>query len=291
MTKSATLLAVFLLILGTFVFAAPRVSAQGAAPVWSIGDYWEYSGTGAIMGTEYSMLTRYDVQDKTTISIGSTPRDTFHLTMKDDMTAGSISSSVTYDYWVRTSDLANVKLAMDYLTIQMEVTFDPPQQVFNFPLSDGKIWSSTSAVTISGMGMPPDNFTTTITTNYQGSGPEKITVPAGTFDSFNVTGTSTGASSSVFYSDAVGYLVRTDSSIPSLGSSLNASVMELKSYNYQHNSSLVWVLLIVVIVVVAVMTVVAALLVMSRKKPRTAQQMPPQAPPFPPQTPPLPPQG
>jgi hypothetical protein len=283
MKRTATLLAVFLLVLGTFVFAAPRASAQGAAPVWSIGDYWEYTGSGDIMGSEYDMLTRYEVKEMTTISVGSTPCETFHMTMRVSMTAGSISSSVTYDYWVRTSDLANVKLAMDYLTVQMEVTFDPPQQVFNFPLSDGKIWSSMSAVTISGMGMPPDNFTTTITTNYHVSGSERITVPAGTFDSFNVTGTSSGSSSSVFYSDAVGYLVRTDSSIPGLGSSLNASVMELKSYNYQHKSSLVWVLLIVVIVVVAVMAVVAALLVMSRKKSRMVPPMPPQAPPFPPQ--------
>ena len=128
--------------------------------------------------------------------------------------------------------------------------------------------------------MPPTNLTTT--TAFQVSGPERIAVPAGTFDSFNVTGTSGGTSSSAFYSDAVGYLVKTDSPIPGLGSS-SMSAMELKSYNYQHASGLVWVVLIVVIVIVAVVAVVTALLVISRKKPQMAPPMPPQAPPFPPQ--------
>jgi hypothetical protein len=177
---------------------------------------------------------------------------------------------------------------MDYLSIQLEVTFDPPQQTFNFSLSGGKSWSSTSTMTATGMGMPPSN--STITTDYHVSGPQKVTVPAGTFDSFNVTMTGYGNPSSAFYSDAVGYLVKTDSPIPGLASS-GMSSMELKSFNYQHGSGLVWVVLILVIVAVAVMAVVAALLIMSRKKSRMAPPMPPQAPPFPPQTPPFPPQG
>jgi hypothetical protein len=292
MTKTIALLAVFLLVLGTFVFAAPRASAQGAAPAWSIGDYWEYAGNGDIMGSEYNLLTRFEVKERTTITVRSTPCETFHLTMRMNMTAGSISESITYDYWVRTSDLADVKFEMDYLSIQLNVTYDPPQRMFNFPLSGDQTWSSTSTMTISGMGMPPSS--STITNGYQVSGPQKVTVPAGTFDSFNVTMTGYGnppsGPSSTYYSDEVGYMVKTDSPIPGLGAS-GTLAMELKSFNYQHGSVLVWVVLIVVIIVAGAMAMVAALLVISRKKGRVAPPVPPQAPPFPPQTPPFPPQG
>ncbi len=289
MTRSATLLTVCLLVLGAFVFAAPKASAQGAAPVWSIGDYWEYTGSGEISGQRYDMLMRYEVKERTTISIGSTPYDTFYMAMKVDMKAGRMSSSMTYDYWVQTSDLANVKLKMEVLSLQMNITFNPPQQAYNFPLSNGKTWSSTTTMTMTGMGMPPSS--TTVTTSFRVSGPERIKVHAGTFDSFNVTGTSSGTSSSAFYSDTVGYIVKTSSySIPGLGSS-GMSAMELKSYNYQHGSGLVWVVLIVVIVIAVVVAVAVAMFVMARRAQRMLPPMQPQGPPLPPQTPPSPPQA
>jgi hypothetical protein len=72
------------------------------------------------------------------VTVSNHSYDSFHLSVKINMTTGSGSVSVGEDAWVRVSDCASIKMEMGFMMIQMNTTFDPPQQGLNFPLGDGK---------------------------------------------------------------------------------------------------------------------------------------------------------
>jgi len=266
------------ILLGMFVFTSLPSRAQGSAPQWTTGDYWEYAGKGNISGALNDIVERYEVKERTMVTIGNHSYDSFHLSVMVSMTAGDSSMSIGENAWTRVSDCANVKTEMNLLFIHMNITFDPPQQVLDFPLNDGKTWSSTSIMSMWAMDTPPTN--TTVTANYFVSGPQRAIVPAGAFDSFNVTETTMGASSSTYYSDQVGYFVKTGFAPTSGLAGYSMSPFELKSYNYQKAGGLVWIVLIAIIVVAVVLAVAVAMIVRSRRKRRMIAQMPLQGPVF-----------
>ena len=260
-------------ILGMFVFVSPPARAQGNAPQWTAGDYWEYTGQVEIFNASFDALVRQEVEGTSPLTMGGMTYDTYRCRMTLLLTGLQSNHTASGEKNVQLSTLSPVRSETTMDGRLTNITYQPPFELYRFPLHNGQNWSTTSFTTITYDGNSTSfNWTQAVTV----SGPETIVVPAGTFEAFNETARTmepghVGWPS--FYSDDVGNEIRAWGSF--LGT-IPPFLMELKSYNYQHASGLVWVLLIVVIVVVAVAAVVAALLVISRKKRRMTPPVPPQ---------------
>lgn len=298
MRKLASILVVSVLVLGSFMILSPGAKAQGSAPTWSIGDYWEYSGSVDISGTIYSVIVRLQVKEKLTLAIDTSEYESFNCTVTIAVSSGGTSFTLTSYIYLRTSNLAMVKTYQSFMGFTTVDTYDPPQETFQFPLSNGQTWSSTSTrnTTLGG-----GHGTTTVTNDFSVSGPTSVTVPAGTFNTFTVTETPRGGGSPgrIYYSDSIGYAAKLNGSVMGLSMTLGMD-LDLKSFNYQ-NASMGSLLIILMIVIVLVVIIVAVLFAVMRSRqrrrgvyvppPSSAYGQPPQGPYQPPQGPYQPPQG
>jgi hypothetical protein len=298
MRKLSSILVVSMLIFGSFVILSPGAKAQGSAPTWSIGDYWEYSGSVDISGTMYSVIVRLQVESKFTLSIDTSEYESFNCTVSLAVSSGGTSFTLTSYIYLRTSDLAMVKTYQSFMGFTSVDTYNPPQETFQFPLSDGQTWSSTSTHNSTSGG---HTYTTTITNDFSVSGSTSVTVPAGTFNTFTVTETPRGGGSpgKIYYSDSIGYAAKLNGSVMGLSLTLGMDLV-LKSFKYQNApaGSLLIILIVVIVIVVVVVAILIAVM-MSRQRrrgvyvqpPNSAYGQPPQGPYQPPQGPYQPPQG
>ncbi len=258
MKRLAVVVAVAALMLGSFALAAPKARAQGAAPTWTIGDYWSYAGGGTIPQVgPVTVEMNYTVVAREPVTMGSVSLDTYHLRLGGNLTAAGIRVAMFEDQWVRAADLALVKFATSSVGITMTVTYEPPAEQLRFPLADGKEWTSATTVNLS--SPPYVSQRIPMTANFSVAGPTSVTVPAGTFRAFAVTGTTGGNATTSYYSDEVGYLVRFES--PSTMSPLSGLPgLDLVAYQYAGAGDVwPWVLLIVVVAIAVVAVIVAAL--------------------------------
>ena len=269
MKKIASVLVACSVVFGVLQSSASKAEAEGAAASWTAGDFWEYTGLGTIMGNPFTMIMKIEVKDKASVTVNSTTHETWHCAVAISMTISGVPIPYEGDAYARVSDLADVKMTITSGAVTVTATYDPPNRDFDFPLSSGKTWSNTMTenMTIS----PGGTYLRTSTGDYGVSGPESVTVPAGTFSAYKIQRTEQappGNVSTIYYSDTVGYALKMGSPVPEISAEL-----ELKSYNYQAKALLggmLWILNIVIVVVVAV----AALLVVRRRRARAMASQP-----------------
>ena len=277
MRKLVSIALISVLVLGIFQILAPRASAQGAAPSWSNGDWWEYTGSGSMMGYTFTATMKQTVVDRQQVSVGGISYETYHCTMTMSLTMSGTTVTMNGDSYTRTSDGADVKAVMSMnigTTTTITVTLDPPAGGLAFPLTNGKTWSDNTTETT--MTNPGGTTSRMVHYNYTASGPQKMTVPAGTFDAYAIEmreQTPPYNTTTIYYSDTVGNMLRMTTPLLGAGTQLS---MELKSYFYAAKAflgGLWWVLVIIVVVVVVVATV--AIMIRRRRKAKLAPPLQP----------------
>ena len=285
MRKVASVLGALVLVMGSFALVARSASAQGSAPDWTVKDFWQYSGSMEILSETYTTILHLEVKEKIAVTLGANTYDTNHCTMTMTASFGSSSITIAGDVWMRTSDLAIVKTESTFMSTTTTTTYEPPLEIFKFPLSSGQTWTSTTTQTTkTGSITNSDNQTTT----YIVTGPTSINVPAGAFNAFTVTAQEQGGSSNstIDYSDSVGSMIRFEGDFMGMESD---SPFVLKSFNYQ-KPGFIMTLTVGILLLVVIVAVIAALLLMrGRRKKLMQMQMPLQSQPMygrPPQQPP-----
>jgi len=260
-------------ILGMFAFASPPARAQGSTSQWTAGDHWEYAGTDVLYNDLYTEILSLRVIGKESVAVGSGSNETYHC---------SFSRTVSYrgsfswegDTYLRTSDLAVVKV-FNESTTSSEYRFDPPLEQFHFPLYDGQWWRQ---------GGREMNYGWNYFWSFNVSGPETVSVPAGTFSAFVVNGSRQPESPSRdYYSDSVGFLVRTRGLFLGLPTTVD---LDLRSYGHQNgNPSIFPIMVTIVVIIIVAVAVMLTLFIIYiwRSRARKTPPVPSQAPPFPPQ--------
>jgi hypothetical protein len=259
-------------ILGTFAFVSPPARAQGSAPQWTAGDHWEYAGTEVLYNESYTETLSLRVIGKESVAVGSGSNETYHCSFTRTIIYRGLPYNTDGDTYLRTSDLAVVKVLINEAGWSSEYRFDPPLEQFHFPLYDGQWWRQ---------GGREMNYGWNYFWSFNVSGPETVSVAAGTFSAFIVNGSRQPESPSRdYYSDSVGFLVKTRGLFLGLPESFD---LNLQSYGHRQDypNILPIVVSVVVIAVVAFM-LTAFIIARSRRKKREAPPMPPQASPFPP---------
>jgi len=242
MRKIATSLIVSMLVLGMLLVFSPRTEAQGNAPFWSVGNYWNYSGEVTMPPVTVNMTMKMYVNGTASVTVGLTSYMTWEVLAWSNMTMRMPPNPPMYmngtgKSWLRTSDLATVMTNMSLTNpmppppvIMTETTYDPPQENFGFPLTDSDMWTSTSIVNETTNMGPPTS--TTRAWYYNVSGPHSITISGlGTFSTFNITQQESGSATVTqsWYSDTVGNYVRMlIPSVPPL-------IVDLHDYSYVTN--------------------------------------------------------
>jgi len=262
-------------ILGMFVFASIPARAQGSAPQWTAGDYWEYAGTDVLYNESYTEILRLNVFGKESVAVGSGSNETYHCSFSRTIIIGGSVYNSEGDTYLRTSDLAVVKVFVNLTALSSEYRFDPPLEEFHFPLYDGQWWHQGGLET---------NYGSNYFWSFDVSGPETVSVAAGTFSAFIVEGSEQPEPPSRdYYSDSVGFLVRTRGLFLGLPTTVD---LDLVSYGHENGNPSVFpitvTIVIIIIVFVAVMLILFIISIL-RSRARKTPPEPPQAPPFPPQ--------
>ncbi len=233
MRRAVSITLSLIMILSLYTSSRPTVKAQGGGPEWTIGDYWEYSGTWDLSNQTYNILFRIDMKGRTDLVIETETYDTFLCNVTISI-MGPSPFSGSGDMYFLASDLSSVKTTMNLAGIYLEIINTPPLKSFEFPLNNGLTWSSTNQESTRITILNTTTFSNmTTTTDFQVSGPVSLTVTAGTFEAFNITaqprGTTRNASTN-FYSDVVGNIVTSEGYMFGEEAPLN---LTLRSYNYQ----------------------------------------------------------
>jgi hypothetical protein len=194
------------------------------------------------------------IMKKESIEVDSDTFETYaiDLLMTMDMTmtmeGETISSSATGEgtQWLRISDLATIKAftKTSYTTFgissfsESTITYDPPVDSYNFPMSIAETWISQSTVTTE------DNFeedgesikeSYESEIEYEALHVEDVTVPAGTFETFVIWAAETssdysGGGGTPFFGTDIGYSINYYS--PEIG-------FPVKTDNYHPNRELI----------------------------------------------------
>jgi hypothetical protein len=262
-------------ILGMFVFASPPARAQGSAPQWTAGDYWEYAGTDVLYNESYTEIIRLDVIGKESVAVGSGSNETYHCSFSRTIIIGGSVYNSEGDTYLRTSDLAVVRVFTNLTALSSEYRFDPPLEEFHFPLYDGQWWHQSGMET---------NYGSNYFWSFDVSGPETVSVAAGTFSAFIVNGSEQPEPPSRdYFSDSVGFLVKTRGLFLGLPTIVD---LDLRSYGHQTGNPSVFPLMVTIVVIIIVFVAVMLMLFIIsilRSRARKTPPVPPQAPPFPPQ--------
>ena len=151
MRRVVGLLAVALLVATLLPFPAARASM--GVPVWSVGDSWTYLGSGFDTAIG-SGAFRYVVVGTDLLAENGDAGPAYHVQIWANAT-GAVPRHVA-DEWYRTSDLAVVRLTLDFSDCTLgpssctnstvSDTVDPILPL-RFPLSSGDAWSSATVVT------------------------------------------------------------------------------------------------------------------------------------------------
>lgn len=183
------------------------------------------------MEMEMSMEMTMKVKNKETIEVNGTQYEAYVIDMTMSMSiimmfeGESYSETMTSEgtQWLRESDLATIKAITEtsYSSFGMTssskttITYDPPMDDYNFPISIAEKWTSTCTVTIEDIytyngesDSGTDSYEATI--EYQALHVEDVTVSAGTFETFVIwfmepSEDSMGGTGTPFFSSSPGY--------------------------------------------------------------------------------------
>ncbi len=248
--------------------------AQGSAPQWTAGDHWEYAGTDVLFNESYHEFLSLRVEGKESIAVGSGSNETYHCSFSRTIIIGDSVYNSEGDTYLRTSDLAVVRVFINLTALSSEYRFNPPLEEFHFPLYDGQWWHQSGMET---------NYGSNYFWSFDVSGPETVSVAAGTFSAFVVNGSRQPESPSRdYYSDSVGFLVKTRGLFLGLPTTVD---LDLQSYGHQAGNPGISPIMVAVVIIIAVVAVMLTAFVVFiwRSRARKAPPIPPQAPPFPPQ--------
>lgn len=91
--KCLAVIAVSLVVLGTFVFLPSDARAQGEKPEWTQGNRWEYAGSGQLFGLDASMLLIIEVKGTTQVVVNQSSYDVYHCSLAFTISVGQFADS------------------------------------------------------------------------------------------------------------------------------------------------------------------------------------------------------
>ena len=226
------------------------VLADMNLPEFEVGDQWVYSVNlkmedVATLSGDWTYEVQGEIQDSGhqvyDVSLTGEGSATFD-------TIGIMTYTLNGFIYLRVSDLATVKESMildfdtsilgigAYMSIFVNMTYDPPLNDFDFPIKEGDTWSTTTSITIS-MDMVSSLFpsssssiTISLTAEFEVESKETVDVPAGKFATYVIKATEADGNTTYTYmSTKSGYMVKSrlyNSTGVSMGS------MNLKSYSF-----------------------------------------------------------
>jgi hypothetical protein len=276
MRKWITLLVCALAVLMTVPIS---VLADMNLPEFEAGDQWTYStnleieGLATLFGDwifEVQGEILYSGHQVYDVSIASVDGSAYFEGV------GTLSYILDGFTYLRVTDLATVKESMSmefntsllgfgsYLSVFVNMTYDPPLNNFDFPLKEGDTWTTTSSTTISmdivSSMFPSSSTSTTIstTTDFEVESKETVDVVAGKFSTYKVKATEAyGNTTYTYMSTKSGYMVKSQL-YNSTGTSMGT--MNLKSYSYTPASvgdgdlvsdlmDLLWLFILLIIII------------------------------------------
>jgi hypothetical protein len=212
--KTLAMTLVFLMILPAIL--TPQVgSTEAQQPSLSIGNRWTYKveyldpDTGDVVANG---TTTREIIGESNFTVDTTTYNCFVVMTNHTTEYQNIKSMI----YLLKSDLRTVKEDMEYwlktgeeftLYLISNITYDPPLEELDFPLTEGKKWnvSLSKTETVTFPGEPPDTKTTHLARNYTVSETlDRVTVDAGTFDAFVVSYRTSDFIYEQYYSSIVG---------------------------------------------------------------------------------------
>jgi hypothetical protein len=228
--------------------------------------------SGTSSGGSFSGSLTQTVQGTETVTVGGQSYESYKIGLSGagifTITTGALagtsdSFTLTGASHRRVSDLAdardsiNVVISAGYfsVTVSAEAVSSPPLQYYDFPLSTGKSWTSTSTVDVTatapnfgGIGTSTATNSSTVSAKFTVESTERVTVQAGAFQTYKIkqditqtyksSGQSTTFSQESFYSPMAGNIVK--GAIPVGGSPFfNLELVDYTAhpYNSQVNVS------------------------------------------------------
>ncbi|NWG09305.1 MAG: hypothetical protein HXX80_03180 [Nitrososphaerales archaeon] len=211
---------VFLMILPA-ILTSYVGATEAQKPSLSVGNYWAYgveyldpdSGIVTMNGT-----TTREIIGESNVTIDTELYECFVVKIEgswQDATA-TVTWTLNGMIYLVKSDLCTVKEDMEITLIIGEevtlnqisnVTYHSPLKECDFPLTEGKNWtvSTTKTETITYPGEPPDTKTTHVARNYTvGMTMDRVTVDAGTFDTFVIRYATSDSIYEQYYSSGAG---------------------------------------------------------------------------------------
>ena len=184
-------------------------------PKISVGDRYEYRLKANMDGTdipEDAVVTgsmTHEVTGEETISVQGESFEVYTIrtsgTMEMSSSEYSMTNTMTGTIWMLKSDLTIVKEKMAYQSTETSgspfgggqysseevITYSPPKNHYDFPLKVTESWEIFTTKTIESTETDngetySDTYTEDVTTRYECLRTDKVTVPAGTFDTFLV---------------------------------------------------------------------------------------------------------
>lgn len=283
-------LSIFVCLVSVTWASAPCRAEGPEAPVWTNGDFWEYEGSVQAEGVEIDLTMKLEVGGTEQISVNGSIYESYRLDATVDVKMQGITLSVSMKMWTRVSDLASVRTRTTVLGETITISYDPPVP-YQWPLEVGAEWSGTTTIITESSQLGDSEETVDYTAEVERT--TSITVPAGTFETYEIRTTIGGADSYNYYAPHVGHDVRVQSS-ELFGTDTPIDLVDFKFGSTTPSGAegaldLIWYILIIIVVVVVV--AVAILAWRMRRKPTAWPiETPPQQPPEqPPQEPPPPP--
>jgi len=183
-----------------------------STPVWQVGDEWNY--------TSSNMTAKMIVTGTETVSVGGVNYDCY--VVASTIVSSTYGSSNSTGYFQR-STLTNVKTVAISTYGTSTITYDPPMDVFGFPLYVGKNWSVTTTETTQSNGYSNSDVKTYTFTCLA---KETITVPAGTFEAYKIRQQESGSLDYTinYYAPEVGCIAKWEQS--------SGDTMVLSSYKF-----------------------------------------------------------
>lgn len=198
--KTGKMLAVSLIFLMALSFTSTTsiiAMAQAEQPTYSVGNEWKYS-IEFLSGNEVVAegTTTEKIMGEENVIVDSVEYECFVMEITSSwqpIPPDTIAWTESGTVYLQKSDLSIVKQDMEIKQMSGEeityqqisnATYDPPYNQIDFPIDVAKIWwaNTTMTQTVEVPPHPPGTGTTEIRQNFTVIKTEKVTVPAGTFD-------------------------------------------------------------------------------------------------------------
>ncbi|MCP8308017.1 MAG: hypothetical protein H3Z54_04910 [archaeon] len=219
--KILALYLIFLMVLQASSISCLEVN-EAEKPSYSIGDHWEYSVDDKKLMMERSL----------TKSVVNVTSDYYIIKVEGEGESSEYGITVKFtvdgELYLQKSDLSIVKENLKeteettfgggtpfVITEISNATYSPPLDEFDFPISEGNVWTENTTKTVThqtifdDVAPPPETTDINISRTYTCIKMENVTVPAGTFETFLINYTdSDGGYTEYYYSQEVGYYVK-----------------------------------------------------------------------------------